>query len=118
MHRHGALHPDHADAPGFTLEELHRMSQLALGQRGKLRKIEDYLDDELFAKQLLCLRLAVLLCHARQDPDISAQLGHRTRQFAGCRIGWARSYPQSAWLIEEEVAYLAEVGLAPVGRSG
>ncbi len=106
MHRHGAYILDHADAPGFTLEELHRMSQLVLGQRGKLRKIEDYLDDELFAKQLLCLRLAVLLCHARQDPDISAlQLGYRTRQFKlAAASGWARSYPQSAWLIEEEVA--------------
>ena len=106
MHRHGAYILDHADAPGFTLQELHRMSQLVLGQRGKLRKIEDILDDELFAKQLLCLRLAVLLCHARKDPDIAPlQLSYKSRQFKlSATTGWARSFPQSAWLVEEEVA--------------
>ena len=45
------------------------MSQLVLGQRGKLRKLEEPLQDELFAKQLLCLRLAVILCHARRMPE-------------------------------------------------
>ncbi len=106
MHRHGAYILDHVDAPGFTLQELHRMSQLVLGQRGKLRKIEDILDDELFAKQLLCLRLAVLLCHARKDPDIAPlQLSYKSRQFKlVASTGWARSFPQSAWLIDEEVA--------------
>jgi exopolyphosphatase/guanosine-5'-triphosphate,3'-diphosphate pyrophosphatase len=106
MHRHGAYILDHGDAPGFTLQELHRMSQLVLGQRGKLRKIEDILDDELFAKQLLCLRLAVLLCHARKDPDIAPlQLSYKSRQFKlVASTGWARSFPQSAWLIDEEVA--------------
>ena len=48
----------------------------------------------------------MLLCHARQEPDIAPlQLGYRTRQFKlVASSGWARSYPQSAWLIEEEVA--------------
>ena len=112
MHRHGAYILDHADAPGFTLQELHRMSQLVLGQRGKLRKVEDELEDELFAKQLLCLRLAVLLCHARKDPDISPlQLGYKTGQFKlGAPAGWARAFPQSAWLIGEEVAIWQKSG--------
>lgn len=106
MHRHGAYILDHVDAPGFTMQELHRMSQLVLGQRGKLRKLEDILDDELFAKQLLCLRLAVLLCHARKNPDVDAlQLGYKSRSFKLVATpGWAKTYPQSAWLVEEEVA--------------
>lgn len=104
-HRHGAYILDHVDAPGFALPELHRMSQLVLGQRGKLRKLEAELDDELFAKQLLCLRLAVLLCHARKDPDIGAlRMGYKARQFKLTTVpGWSRQYPQSAWLLEEEV---------------
>ncbi|MEW6694147.1 MAG: Ppx/GppA phosphatase family protein [Pseudomonadota bacterium] len=104
-HRHGAYILDHVDAPGFSLPELHRMSLLVLGQRGKLRKMEPYFDDELFVKQLLCLRLAVLLCHARKDPDIGAlRLQYTPRHFRLVTVpGWANQYPQSAWLIQEEV---------------
>ncbi len=104
-HRHGAYILDHVDAPGFSMPELHRMSQLVLGQRGKLRKLEADLGDELFAKQLLCLRLAVLLCHARKDPEVDAlRLNYRSRSFKLTTVpGWARKFPQSAWLLEEEV---------------
>ena len=104
-HRHGAYILDHVDAPGFSMPELHRMSQLVLGQRGKLRKLEADLGDELFANQLLCLRLAVLLCHARKDPEVGAlRLSYRSRGFKLTTVpGWARQFPQSAWLLEEEV---------------
>jgi exopolyphosphatase/guanosine-5'-triphosphate,3'-diphosphate pyrophosphatase len=104
-HRHGAYILDHVDAPGFSLPEQHRMSQLVLGQRGKLRKLEAALSEELFAKQLICLRLAVLLCHARKDPDIAAlRFQYKARQFKLIAVpGWAKQYPQSAWLLEEEV---------------
>ena len=63
-------------------------------------------DDELLAKQLLCLRLAVLLCHARRDPAIDAlHLSYHERSFTlSTAPGWARQYPQSAWLLEEEVS--------------
>lgn len=104
-HHHGAYVLDHVDAPGFSLPELHRMSLLVLGQRGKLRKLEEALQDELFAKQLLCLRLAVLMCHARQMPEHSAvRLSYKSGAFRlVTQPGWARRYPQSAWLLSEEV---------------
>ena len=69
-HKHGAYILDNTDALGFALPELHRLSLLVLGHRGKLRKLEADLEDELFVHQLLCLRLAVILCHARRDPDL------------------------------------------------
>lgn len=104
-YHHGAYILDHVDAPGFAVSELHRMSQLVLGQRGKLRKLEQALQDELFAKQLMCLRLAVLLCHARQMPEYeSLRLGFKPGAFKLSTLpGWAKRYPQSAWLLEEEV---------------
>ena len=104
-HHHGAYVLDHVDAPGFSIPELHRMSQLVLGQRGKLRKLGEALQDELFAKQLLCLRLAVLMCHARQMPEHSAvRLSYKAGAFRlTTQPGWARRYPQSAWLLGEEV---------------
>lgn len=105
-YHHGAYILDNVDAPGFSLPELHRMSQLVLGQRGKLKKMEAPLREELFAKQLLCLRLAVLLCHARQMPEHeSVRLSYKPGAFKlSTTPGWAKRYPQSAWLLGEEAA--------------
>jgi exopolyphosphatase / guanosine-5'-triphosphate,3'-diphosphate pyrophosphatase len=104
-YHHGAYILDNVDAPGFSFPELHRMSQLVLGQRGKLRKLEAGLADELFAKQLICLRLAVILCHARRLPEHEPlRLNHKPGSFKlATPDGWARRFPQSAWLLGEEV---------------
>jgi len=107
-HKHGAYILDNADAPGFTLSELHRLSQLVLGHRGKLRKLEVDFEDRVLIQQLLCLRVAVILCHARRDPDLKGlQLesgAEPGRLFVlNCRPGWAQAFPQSAYLLQEEV---------------
>jgi exopolyphosphatase/guanosine-5'-triphosphate,3'-diphosphate pyrophosphatase len=111
-HRHGAYVLDHADAPGFAMPELHRLSLLVLGHRGKLRKLEAELNEPTLAQQLLALRLAVILCHARRDPDVrglqvSARPGQAQRTLA-CRAGWADTFPQSAHLLREEAAAWAK----------
>jgi exopolyphosphatase/guanosine-5'-triphosphate,3'-diphosphate pyrophosphatase len=107
-HKHGAYILDNADAMGFSLSEMHRLSLLVLGHRGKLRKLEAALGEDGLVLQLLALRLAVILCHARRDPD----LGGMTLQRAApnshilqlrCRAGWAEAFPQSAYLLREEV---------------
>ncbi len=66
-HRHSAYLLAHADAPGFSQSQQRRMAELLLGQRGGLRKIEPLLANPRFAEQVLALRLAVILCHARVD---------------------------------------------------
>ncbi len=105
-HKHGAYILDNADAAGFTMNELHRLGQLVLGHRGKLRKLDLQLDDEVFGLQLLALRLAVILCHARRDPDLQglnlAWDGRRDVRL-DCRADWVAKYPQSAYLLMEEV---------------
>jgi exopolyphosphatase/guanosine-5'-triphosphate,3'-diphosphate pyrophosphatase len=107
-HKHGAYILDNTDLPGFTLDELHRLSQLVLGHRGKLRKLETDLVDGTFVQQLMALRLAVILCHARRDPDLSGlQLAFdtesRTAQLNISRE-WAELWPQSTHLLREEKA--------------
>ena len=104
-HRHGAYILDHTDAAGFAMPELHRLGQLVLGQRGKVRKLDVDLTDAGFALQLLCLRLAVALCHARRDPDTEGlQLQLKGNRFLlAARRGWAAGYPQSAHLLREEM---------------
>ena len=107
-HKHGAYILDNADAPGFAQPELHRLSLLVLGHRGKLRKLESHFDDPAFMMQLLCLRLAIILCHARRMPDLKGftlrkASGHTTVFSLGCEKQWAEAYPQSTHLLREEV---------------
>lgn len=65
-HRHGAYLLRHAGAAeDLPAEWLERLSTLLLGQRGSLRKVGSLLCDELYALQLLCLRLALIVCHRR-----------------------------------------------------
>ena len=105
-HKHGAYILDNCDAPGFAVNEMHALGLLVLGQRGKLRKLETALDDETFVMQLLALRLAVILCHARRDPEVDALKlaapGGRSFTVATAS-GWSDAYPQSAHLLREEV---------------
>ncbi len=103
-HKHGAYILEHADAPGFSQSELHRLGLLVLGHRGKLRKLEAELGDPLLVRQLLCLRLAVILCHARRDPQVQGlRLSADGRRFTlHLPAGWHREFPQSAHLLQEE----------------
>lgn len=104
-HKHGAYILDNADAMGFSLSEMHRLSLLVLGHRGKLRKLEAALTDDDLIAQLLALRLAVILCHARRAPDLAGMVLERSAPRSArltCRAGWASAYPQSAYLLREE----------------
>lgn len=105
-HKHGAYIIDNADATGFTMDELHRLSQLVLGHRGKLKKLELDSLNRLLLAQLMALRLAVILCHARRDPQtdglqlrVHANKGLFVLELPG---GWASHFPQSAHLLHEE----------------
>ena len=114
-HKHGAYILDNSDATGFTLPELHRLSLLVLGHRGKLRKLDVDFDDHLFLNQLLALRLAVVLCHARRDPDLTGILltcPQKGSWEMSCPSGWAKKYPQSAHLLQEETVAWQKTPLA------
>jgi exopolyphosphatase/guanosine-5'-triphosphate,3'-diphosphate pyrophosphatase len=105
-HKHGAYILDNTDLQGFTMDELHRLSQLVLGHRGKLRKLESDLEDISFVLQLMALRIAVILCHARRDPDLSglSMVCDKDRRATALHIqaDWAELWPQSAHLLREE----------------
>ena len=85
---------------------MHRLSLLVLGHRGKLRKLEASLQHDDLVLQLMCLRLAVILCHARRAPDLQGMVLARGDDHSfrlRCRNGWAAAFPQSAHLLQEEV---------------
>ena len=106
-HRHTAYLLAHVDAAGFSQSQLRRLANLLLGQRGGLRKIESPLVDLSFAWQLLCLRLAIIECHARGDVDARALQMHvgadnLTLSFP---TGWREAQPQKLYLFNEEVQF-------------
>ena len=115
-HRHSAYLLSHVDAPGFSQSQLRRVGDLALGQRGGLRKMELRLQERSFALHLLCLRLAVTVCHARDDVEpgaITLQLDGREPAIT-VAPAWAETHPRAMHLLREEVDAWAKTGvLAP-----
>jgi len=105
-HRHSAYVLAHADAAGFSQSQLRRVSELVLGQRGGLRKVEGALTRDDFMWQLLCLRLGVIGCHARGDVDTNAIRLRRSGTVAELAFepGWGEAHPRTRHLLGEEVA--------------
>jgi len=103
-HRHSAYLLAHADAPGFSQSQQRRIGELVLGQRGGLRKVESALTQETFAWQVLCLRLAIIKCHARGDVRADALNLHRNGANARLDFSaeWAATHPRTLYLLREE----------------
>jgi exopolyphosphatase/guanosine-5'-triphosphate,3'-diphosphate pyrophosphatase len=105
-HKHGAYILDNADMLGFSMSELHKLGLLVLGQRGKLRKLETDFESLSFTKSLIALRLAIILCHARKDPDLDGidAACQDSKRILKLRVnpGWAIRHPQSTHLLKQE----------------
>nr|HET7858559.1 Ppx/GppA phosphatase family protein [Caldimonas sp.] len=117
-HRHSAYLLDHVDAPGFSQSQLRRVAQLVLGQRGGLRKVETALQSPSFALHLLCLRLAVIVCHARDDVDADAVTLRLVDGVPVVRLraGWADANPRALHLLRGEIDVWAKSGLVAQPR--
>jgi len=103
-HRHSAYLLAHVDAAGFSQNQLKRLGDLALGQRGGLRKLEAPLADESFVWQVLALRLAVIACHARTGlADQTLGLTRQGRKLSlALPKSWASAQPRTLYLLKEE----------------
>lgn len=104
-HRHGAYILDNSELMGFSQSELHRLSLLVLGQHGKIKKLDLTAMDAGFIVILACLRLAVILCHSRNKPElksVSLHLHEHSIQLCASQA-WHHKHPQTVYLIEEEI---------------
>ena len=112
-HRHGAYLVEHADAAGFSQFQQRRVAQLILAHRGGLRKIETLLQDELFATQLVALRLAALLTHARRNVEARwVSLSSQGKNYLiTTDAAWLNHHPQTQYLIKEEIEAWSKVGI-------
>jgi exopolyphosphatase / guanosine-5'-triphosphate,3'-diphosphate pyrophosphatase len=111
-HRHSAYLMAHVDAPGFSQSQQRRIGELVLGQRGGLRKIDASLAQDGFAWQVLCLRLAVIACHARES--VPAHELRLRAHGAEARLDWPAGWPvrreRTLYLLQEEVAAWQRAG--------
>ena len=112
-HRHSAYLLAHVDAAGFSESQQRYLSTLVLGQRGGLRKVEGALEGRDYPWQLLCLRLAVIACHAR----VASQTRWRLQRQSGSveltfeSRGGATPDPRTLYLLREEAGAWQRTGL-------
>ena len=116
-HRHSAYILSNLDAPGFSQSQQRRMGQLVLAQRGGLRKIEAGLQDLSFAWRVLCLRLAVIRCHAR-DTDRLPELLLSRRGDRTALLSWRPARvpvsPRTLHLLHEEALAWQRAGVLQI----
>jgi exopolyphosphatase/guanosine-5'-triphosphate,3'-diphosphate pyrophosphatase len=112
-HRHSAYVLAHVDAAGFSQSQLRRIGDLVLGQRGGLRKLEPRLVEHAFALHLLCLRVAVIACHAREDVDPAALSlsANGPPPAVTLKAAWADSHPRALHLLREEIDAWSKTGV-------
>ncbi len=103
-HRHSAYLLSHVDAPGFSQSQQRRIAALVLGHRGSLRKLGSALEQDTTRWPVLCLRLATLLCHARNDlPERVVSLRRRDDEARlALDADWAEGHPRTMHLLAEE----------------
>ena len=112
-HRHSAYLLAHVDAAGFSQNQLKRLGDMALGQRGGLRKLDAQLKDESLLWQLLCLRLAVIVKHGRNAVDVRAlRLVRQGRKLTlSLPPEWATEQPRALFQLQEEALAWAKSGV-------
>lgn len=112
-HKHSAYILDNADMPGFSKKEQHRLSLLALAQRGGLEKLRGQLQDTHDLAQVMALRLAILFYRNRSDvvlPDIHGY-------FSGSKFhlhldaSWLAQNPLTETALYEEAKRWKELGV-------
>ncbi|HEX7155917.1 MAG TPA: Ppx/GppA family phosphatase, partial [Burkholderiaceae bacterium] len=111
-HKHSAYLVLHGDLAGFSTSDQERMADLVLGQRGNLRKVAPVLEQPERAAQLLALRLAVVIHHARRVVELPKWSLRFNRSIElGFERGWIEQHPLTRHLLDEEGAQWERVGV-------
>ena len=112
-HRHGAYLMANTDLAGFSRFAQSYLAELISAQVGGLRKYSDTLaKNSDFPAHVLCLRLAVILAHARVEIDLpQAVLKFKNQkiQWPIERL-WREAHPLTSYLIDEEWRAWDKVG--------
>lgn len=114
-HKHTAYILAQADMPGFSRPEQELLAQLALGQRGDLKKMSDTLgNDGMRWNAMLALRLAVLFCRARLPLELPIHTVLQEKQTGEyvLRIAadWLESNPLTSAALQTESEQWQKIG--------
>ena len=76
-----------------------------LGQRGELIKLVEHFQDQALMSQVLCLRLAIILHHARVDlpPRVVSLQRGRGKIKLMVNKRWSVQHPRTLHLLDEEM---------------
>ena len=111
-HKHSSYLLQHGDLAGFSTSDQERIAALVLAQRGNLRKVYDALEDRDRAIEILALRLATVIAHARRAvelPEWALKYG-KSIEF-GLASDWLAQHPLTHYLLEEEAAHWERIGV-------
>lgn len=122
FHRHGEYIMRNADLAGFSRSNQAHLAQLIHAQRGGLRKLGEAFEPAVWAvsadalslaQEVLCLRVALILCHARvavDVPDCVLRFDGKTL-FWRIASTWREAHPLSAYLLDEEWRLWEKLGV-------
>lgn len=112
-HKHSAYILDNADMPGFSKKEQHRLSLLALAQRGGLEKLGGQLHAMQDLAHVMALRLAILFYRNRSDVVLPEIHGHFSGSKFHLRLGagWLVQNPLTETALREEAKRWRELGI-------
>ncbi len=111
FHRHSAYIVGNADLPGFSAREQRLLAMLVLACRGGLAKSAVLLGEQDVRAQVLALRVAVLLHHARTPIGMPRmRLRVRTGVQWSIAKSWLAQHPLTSHLLARERAQWAALG--------
>ncbi len=113
-HRHSAYVLANSDLNGFAPSEQKWLADLVLAHRGNLQKASEWLTHRPhFQNQLLALRLAAILCHARVSPKQSPFLVTMVGKTISIKVmpTYSNKHPEALHLLREEAMFWAAVGV-------
>jgi exopolyphosphatase/guanosine-5'-triphosphate,3'-diphosphate pyrophosphatase len=111
-HKHAAYLIANADLSGFTTREQKTMSQLILGQKGNLRKINESLLDADFSKAVLALRLSVMFLHSRIEVNLNElRVKMKSKIELDIKREWIADHPTATYWMEREREWWREIGI-------
>jgi exopolyphosphatase/guanosine-5'-triphosphate,3'-diphosphate pyrophosphatase len=112
-HKHSAYILANADMPGFSRMDQGRLARLVLAHRGKLSRLTALGPGNPEWRQILCLRLAVVIHRARDGrgvPPVQLQQDGRGHVLLADEA-WLRHLPLTASALEEEQRQWNAVGM-------
>ena len=113
FHKHSSYILAHADLPGFSRREQQAIAAFALGQQGKLAKVQGMIFSKAEWAALMCFRIACLFYRRRTSlvlPQIAFSPSGSVYRL-GISGEWLAEHPLTEFSLQQESAEWAKQGI-------